>query len=374
MTRILCIEDEEDFRETLAEFLRLSGYDVVEAANGVQGLAAIQKYSPDLILCDINMPEMTGHELITKLRVEYPEKASIPFIFLTACGQKRDILTGHKLGADDYLIKPIDFDLLLSTIESRLERARYYRTADFKEDGQLTHQVLRLLIQQLRTPLNAVIGYADLMQSNLFPPGEETRRNEFLRAIQHSSYRLLAMMNNAMDSSAMLEGHHRLAKFAQESESLGWECIYSVQSMNEWQNATIDHEVEPDLPLIHADHNMLARALVGLLSDMIQFHVNEERIKMHIRRHGTHGISFFLRCQQPDLPLPNMEPLDLQFEEKNNSPLTPMLEHHGVNLFFAKSVVEAHGGNIFVGVDARGGIAVDLQMPPARETREEKAA
>jgi len=122
MTKILCIEDEAELREDIVEELSDAGYDMVEAANGREGYDAIVAHQPDLVLCDVNMPDMNGYELLTKLRESHEEFDDVPFVFLSALADRKDIIAGKKLGADDYLTKPVDFEMLLVTVESRVRQ------------------------------------------------------------------------------------------------------------------------------------------------------------------------------------------------------------------------------------------------------------
>ena len=122
--KILCIEDEAEIRDLLVGELSACGYEAVEADNGIAGLEAIIVQKPDLVLCDITMPRKNGHALVEELRTGHPEFADLPFIFLTALAERDHVVTGKRLGADDYLTKPIDFDLLIATIEARLRQVR----------------------------------------------------------------------------------------------------------------------------------------------------------------------------------------------------------------------------------------------------------
>ncbi len=124
MAKILCIEDEEDIRQVLVEELIDTGHEVAEAANGKLGLEAILQQKPDLVVSDISMPVMSGHDLLKELRANHPDLADMPFIFLSALADRNHILEGKKLGADDYLTKPIDFELLFATIDSRLQQVQ----------------------------------------------------------------------------------------------------------------------------------------------------------------------------------------------------------------------------------------------------------
>lgn len=136
--KILLIEDNTDVRENTAEILELAGYYVVQAQTGKTGVELAIKEKPDLIICDIMMPELDGYGVLHILH-KHPELGGVPFIFLTAKTEKADIRKGMNLGADDYLTKPFDDTDLLNAIESRLRKAamqhqRYDSTPEGLED------------------------------------------------------------------------------------------------------------------------------------------------------------------------------------------------------------------------------------------------
>jgi DNA-binding NarL/FixJ family response regulator len=121
MKKILIVDDESIMRRNLGKILRLENYDVFEAGDGKAAVELARTQLPDLILCDISMPEMDGHSVLRVLR-ENAHTARIPFIFLTARGEHSDVRSGMTLGADDYLIKPVGVTDLLSAITARLNR------------------------------------------------------------------------------------------------------------------------------------------------------------------------------------------------------------------------------------------------------------
>ncbi len=127
MKTILLIEDNPDMRDNTTEILELAHYNVITAENGKQGIKLAQESSPDLIICDIMMPELDGYGVLHLLSKE-PSTASIPFIFLTAKAEKNDYRKGMTLGADDYLTKPYDDVELLSAVETRLRKNNLLKT------------------------------------------------------------------------------------------------------------------------------------------------------------------------------------------------------------------------------------------------------
>jgi len=120
--KILIIEDQAAMRRNIALLLEIAGYQVFTAENGRVGVEAARKHLPDLVLCDVMMPELDGHGVVQTLRAE-TATATTPFIFLTAKGDKSDIRLGMNFGADDYLTKPVIRDDLLAAVQARLARA-----------------------------------------------------------------------------------------------------------------------------------------------------------------------------------------------------------------------------------------------------------
>ncbi len=120
--RILCIEDDPETAALITEDLQERGFAVTIALDGEAGFEAILKVTPDLVLCDISMRGMTGFEILERLTSLAPQFESLPFVFVTALADRDNELRGRRLGADDYVTKPIDFEVLATIIEARLSR------------------------------------------------------------------------------------------------------------------------------------------------------------------------------------------------------------------------------------------------------------
>jgi DNA-binding response OmpR family regulator len=120
--RVLCIEDDRDTAALIAEEFTERGFDVRLAYDGQEGFAAILRTMPDLVLSDISMPVMSGFELLERLTAIAPRFGNVPFVFLTALADRNSELRGRQLGADDYVTKPIDFEILATIVNARLAR------------------------------------------------------------------------------------------------------------------------------------------------------------------------------------------------------------------------------------------------------------
>jgi DNA-binding response OmpR family regulator len=124
---ILCIDDEALLREDIVEELEDEGYRVLQASDGHEGLKQILQHRPDLVICDITMPRKNGYELLKEVRGEHGISAEMPFIFLSALADKEHIVAGLKMGADNYMTKPVDFDVLRVKVKACLRQVERIR-------------------------------------------------------------------------------------------------------------------------------------------------------------------------------------------------------------------------------------------------------
>lgn len=132
MKKILIIEDNQDVRENTADILELANYEVCTAENGKKGVALSKTANPDIILCDIMMPELDGYDVLQHLSKD-KKTATMPFIFLTAKTERTDMRKGMNLGADDYLTKPFEESELLEAVETRLNKHNFLKK-EFSKD------------------------------------------------------------------------------------------------------------------------------------------------------------------------------------------------------------------------------------------------
>ncbi|MUG99758.1 response regulator [Scytonema sp. UIC 10036] len=184
MTKVLVIEDEEHIREIISVMLNAEDFEVMEAEDGRMGVDLAQKNKPDLVICDVMMPQLDGYGVLNELR-QNPSTQTTPFIFLTAKAAKVSIRQGMELGADDYLTKPFTRDELLGAVTARLKKQ-----AEIEKQSQQKLDVLRdnismSLPHELHTPLNGIIGFAQFLIDNY----GELERDEALKMLQiiHSS-------------------------------------------------------------------------------------------------------------------------------------------------------------------------------------------
>lgn len=192
MTRILVIEDHKAMREDIVETLAIEGYDALGAENGRVGVDMAQQERPNLIVCDIMMPEKNGYEVLEIVR-RNPHTATIPFIFLTAKTERVNVRHGMMLGADDYLKKPFQVDDLLNSIESQLKKREELNQAANERLEELRQNIITALPHELRTPLNTVIGFSDIlmMEAQRVKPDQVVSWAKHINGAAHRLYRLV---------------------------------------------------------------------------------------------------------------------------------------------------------------------------------------
>ena len=194
MKKILVVEDEQSLRKDIMEMLSYEGFEVVGAENGRIGIAEAQKHLPDLIICDIMMPEINGYDVLAELRKE-TKTAAIPFVFLTARTDKLDRRHGMEQGADDYLTKPFAVHELLRTIETRISKAEVVKQEAERRNEALRNNIILSMPHELRTPLTVILGFSDILIAD-HQTMERPRIAEMSQHVNKAALRLYHLVEN----------------------------------------------------------------------------------------------------------------------------------------------------------------------------------
>ena len=273
MAKILVIEDEESIRENILDLLEAENFEGIGAINGKVGIKLAIEQIPDLILCDMMMPEVDGHGVIKALRSE-PLTATIPFIFLTAKADKVDVRTGMELGADDYITKPCTPQELLKAITIRLEKQKTISRQSQKTLDELRTNISMSLPHELRTPLNAILGFSELILSE-YQVLEESDILEMIGQIQTSGHRLYRLIQNFL-LYAELEIAATNPELLNEMRNSEFSCVKSLLSQKARQQAKHANRSD-DLQLnlqdasVAMDSVRLAKIVEELLDNAFKF-------------------------------------------------------------------------------------------------------
>ena len=194
MKKILVIDDEEWLREMIQLALQQRGFQVIEAANGADGIELARKELPDLILCDINMGKVDGYLTLSSLRNEAPT-AAIPFILMTGLADNASMRHGMELGADDYLPKPFTTEGLYAAVDARLKKSQTIRDEAERKLASLRDNISLMMPHEMRTPLNGILSNAELLACSAatLKPADVA---EIGQEIHKSSERLARLIEN----------------------------------------------------------------------------------------------------------------------------------------------------------------------------------
>ena len=212
MKKILVIEDDFSVRSNILDLLEAEDFNAIGAENGFIGALWAQQHSPDLIICDVMMPEVDGYEVLNALRSQ-PTTATIPFIFLTAMADKTNIRYGMEMGADDYVTKPFTTEELLNAIATRFAKqdaVMQQYTAEHQRAEALEQKVKELQqyvdandgLQQFQQKLNSTIPKLNIaihLIKNLEPGDDRDRGLAILQATCAEEITLLNQIPNLED-------------------------------------------------------------------------------------------------------------------------------------------------------------------------------
>ncbi|MFL9483282.1 response regulator [Chitinophagaceae bacterium LWZ2-11] len=189
--KLLLVDDEKPLLNNFRQILELENFDVAVAGNGKEGIEQFYMHKPDMIICDIMMPDMDGYAFITKIREN--GHTDVPFVFLTAKSDYDDIRTGMNLGADDYLVKPVKGSQLIETIHTRLQRKREINKHLEKELLRLENSFKLLSDQEFFAYIYDLISYLNVLKSK-YALMEPTSVEEYIGYMEKSTGRLLELL------------------------------------------------------------------------------------------------------------------------------------------------------------------------------------
>ena len=191
MQKVLIIEDDQAIRKQMAQVLRFEGFEPLEAANGTLGVATAIASVPDLVICDIMMPELDGFGVLETLR-DHPRTATIPFIFLTALVASRDLRRGMEEGADDYITKPYDAEALVGSVRRRLEkRCRQIAESRLRAE-EVSLAVAASVPEEILEPLDHITTVTNLLA--LKYAAQDPQVSAMHQSVVRESFRLHRMM------------------------------------------------------------------------------------------------------------------------------------------------------------------------------------
>lgn len=364
--RVLVVEDDVHLLTGIRDILELDGYKVLTAANGRDGLTVLKAdpaNPPHIIVSDVMMPHMDGFKFLEEVRKD-DRWIHVPFIFLTAKGEKTDRYKGSMLGADQYLTKPFEADDLLVGVRASLKRYLKIAKVAQAEIDDNKQKILTILNHEFRTPLTLVVAYAEMLKE--YDPSH-TSPDEvmtFLQGVNSGADRLRRLIENficvvELDSGEAGKTIDWRKRPVADMSFLTDDAIRQVENP-ETRPRNFEVNIQDNMPQPELDVQYMTIVLRELLDNAIKFSKNEATIKIDISVEDEQLIinisdegRGIIAEQLGDIWKPFHQINRELFEDQGS----------GSGLAIVKGVVELHGGTCLVTSAPDEGSTFTLTMP-----------
>ncbi len=358
--KVLIVEDTISILNELREILTFEGFEVSRALNGQEGIEQAKKILPDLILSDIMMPVKNGYEFFDELQHD-PATSHIPFIFLSAKASKESQRYGMILGADDYITKPFDIDLLIQSVNSRIAKAEKLKGKFNATVNNLQQSITRAIPHELLTPLNGILGFSSI----LMEVGNEIPKEEFLEfttCIHESAERLHKtikkfiyyteielLISKEVKAKALLEEKTKMAGFVLDGlcDTLGAQL-----------NRSDDFELNVtdfDLKIMHSHYEII---LSELLDNALKFSKKGDKIKVDVTV-ASKEVIITIKDNGIGMTSEDINEITALLQFNRNSFEQQGL---GLGLMIAKKLIEFYGGTLNIKSEKGKGTEVEIKL------------
>jgi len=349
---ILMVDDTPANLELLSGMLKVRGYKVRAAISGRLALQAARNDPPDLILLDVNMPDMNGYAVCEELKAE-PKLKNIPVIFLSALNDSIDKIKAFGAGGADYITKPFQFEEVEARVELQLELRRRSRLLQeaydkLRESEKLRDSLVHMIVHDLRSPLTGIFAYLELIgESRKNPLSAEQAAN--VAEAKKTARQMIQIVSDVLDVSKMEGGQMKLSLAECDLGGAVQECLAGFKALS--RNRLIRF-TPPGKPVpVRADREIVLRILQNLLGNALKFTTDDGRILLSLAAAGDRA-RVSVHDDGPGIAPEYRQRIFEKFAQVE-LPAGRQKYSTGLGLAFCKLAVEAHGGAI--GVDSEEG-------------------
>jgi signal transduction histidine kinase len=366
MTRILIIDDDFDVRDQVATILLADFYETYTAVDGQDGVNKALQRPPDLIICDMMMPNMSGQEVLAELR-KHPETSTIPFIFLTAVDTRDTVRESMNLGADDYLFKPFQVSDLRRTVSARLKHHREILATGEARLETLKLRLARMITHELRTPLSFIVTSLDIISMpGIEMSSEET--GEVVQTMRRGANRLSHCIEQLIYVTYLTMGTYLSGTMEERGVSTSVKdmvakAITSAQqfTLHPAENVTwsVTMDSEDDL-FVKCDPNAIKQALAELISNALAFSPPGGNVRISYKR-IQHDIRITITDNGEGIPDDNLKEALSWFGQVNRDETEQ--QGMGLGLPLANQLIAIHNGSLDIRSVPRKGTQVVVTLP-----------
>lgn len=368
INKVLIVDDIPENLQVLSNVLYQQGIEVGFATSGEQALEAIENIMPDLILLDVQMPEMDGFEVCNKLK-SLPKTKNIPIIFLTAKTDQEDIIRGFEIGAVDYITKPFQSQELVSRVKTHLELNNSKRIIEnqliqLRQTNATKDKLFSLIAHDLKGPINALVGISDILIED-FDRLNTEQLKKMHKSIKETSVKGLKLLQNLLEWSQIQTG--RIA-FSPKPHSIARtvDDILQLLSLNaDLKNLKIQNKCDTT-HRIFFDYNMIHAVLRNLIGNSIKF--SESNGEIFIESFENKD---FWEIQIHDFGIGiSQENIENLFKIENHSLInvTSKEKGTGLGLIICKEYIQKHLGDIWVESNQKTGTIFHFTISKQFET------
>lgn len=360
--KILVVDDTPTNLSILEEILE-EDYSISIAQSGTQALSITEKFKPDLILLDVNMPGIDGFETCRKLKSRDSTR-SIPVIFITARTEPEDVVQGFNEGGVDYITKPFNYSEVVARVQTHLKIQELIRQLEssnvqLKELNQLKNKFLGMASHDMRNSLSAIKGYSQILKEDLEELPAETK-DRFLNFIFKSSDNMLKMVNELLDVSVIESGMLKLDLQPGSLKSLANHHIMINQFFADKKDIRL-HSDLPDAAECRMDSNKIGQVIDNLVSNAIKFSESGKNIFISLKKQKG-KLVFSVRDEGPGISDEDQAKLFQHFQKLTARP-TAGESSSGLGLAISKKMVEAHEGCLSVTSQLGSGTTFSFELP-----------
>ncbi|MBM4034367.1 MAG: response regulator [Planctomycetes bacterium] len=350
---VLVVDDEAGIRELLLASLAGAGYRGAAAATAAEALDALRQRPPDVMLCDLLLPQMSGVELLVKTRIEAPDTS---VIVVTAVSDIETALRSVRLGAYDYLVKPVSpsdvvlrvgsaLDMRRHVVEARLARQRLEANSrQLEELAEVKDSLVQMLVHDLKSPLASAMGYMELLERKDAETFSERQLNYLHRAYT-SCKDVLRMTTTLLDLTRLEKGVLELQRAPLDLRGLLREAAAEIEPLIFASGGTVEVACDPAAGTPLADRELVRRVVSNLLANAAKYSPPGSSVRLGAQPGGEGFSAVFVADNGKGIPPEEREAI---FQKYHQLPAHRGMGGAGIGLAFCRMAVEAHGGRIWV--------------------------
>jgi two-component system, sensor histidine kinase and response regulator len=366
--RVLVVDDNEQNRALARAALEMESYDVVLAKSGEEALPAFAERAPDCVLLDVRMPGMDGFETCRRLRA-LPGGADVPIIFLTASRDVDTFDTAQRVGADDFVTKPVQPTEMVMRVQTAMKVRRldatnkeYFELVRRQRDDLMRLQLQKerlssFVVHDLKNPVGSIDLLAQLLQRDKKLPAEARGTAEAIRIEVQSLMRLIL---NLLDINKSEEGQLKPVVAPVGVEALANGLLDAMQVKARVKEIELVRELG-GVEAITADPDLLRRVLENLLDNALRYAPKGSRVTFSVHGDGDEHV-LRIADEGKGVPLEQRDNVFERFAQVEAGDRVAPRTGRGLGLTFCRLVVEAHGGRIYV-EDASPGAVFCIRLP-----------